>query len=137
IALFREASRPVRDQNERSGDAFRGRGEDKALAVRGNVVGGSKRSGIAYLEQRAHLVQVKLCTRRVHAGGVEGTIQCDEVDFLAVPAPGGNGASRLRNLPPAGAAGKVGNVNLLPSRLCATVGQPAAVGREAILKDPR
>src|SRR6202047_2601282 len=134
--LFREAGRPVGDQNERGGDTFRVRGEDEALAVRGNVVGGSKGSGIAHLEQRAYLVQFELSTRGVHAGGVEGTIRPDEVYLLAIPAPGWEGASGLRNLPPAGAAGKVGNVNLLPSRLSGTVGQPAAVGREAELKDP-
>src|ERR1700687_2005592 len=62
-------------------------------------------------------------------------VRSDEVDFLAVSAPGREGAARLRNLPPARAAGKMGYVNLFASGIRRTVGQPPTVRREPELND--
>src|ERR1039458_10905750 len=58
-------------------------------------------------------------------------------DLFAIASPRRKRPAILRNLPPALAARKMGDVHFFPSRLGRTVSQPAAVGRQAVLNYSR
>ena len=65
------------------------------LAVGGVVKGVSDRRGVIDAEKRAHLFHIKLRLLAIHAGGVDGGIEPNEINLIAVAAPGGKGATAL------------------------------------------